>query len=90
MELTYELVDNEFQSIIKLQNANLVASTAFSWQVGQEDKGGVLIDFADQLQMLGKEMPFFFHAGETNWNGLSTDLNLIDAVLLNAKRIGHG
>ena len=58
--------------------------------VGQEDKGGLLREDADQLQILGEEMPFFFHAGETNWYGLSTDENLIDAVLLNAKRIGHG
>ncbi|XP_043465579.1 adenosine deaminase 2-like [Leptopilina heterotoma] len=58
--------------------------------VGQEDKGGLLIDFADQLQILGKDIPFFFHAGETDWYGLSTDQNLIDAILLNTKRIGHG
>lgn len=87
--------------------------------VGQEDKGGLLIDFADQLRILGKDIPFFFHAGEiiiiiilwikffndknknnknnlssftgeTDWYGLSTDQNLIDAILLNTKRIGHG
>ncbi|XP_051167202.1 adenosine deaminase 2-like [Leptopilina boulardi] len=58
--------------------------------VGQEDKGGRLIDFADQLQIVGKDIPFFFHAGETDWYGLDTDQNLIDAILLNTKRIGHG
>ncbi|XP_029176102.1 adenosine deaminase 2-like [Nylanderia fulva] len=58
--------------------------------VGQEDKGQPLIKFADKLNAISTKIKFFFHAGETNWNGLSTDLNLFDALLLNTKRIGHG
>ncbi|XP_063241785.1 adenosine deaminase 2-like [Bacillus rossius redtenbacheri] len=57
--------------------------------VGQEDLGRPLRDFSRQLLELAPHMPFFFHAGETNWQGL-TDENLVDAVLLNATRIGHG
>ncbi|KYN05424.1 Adenosine deaminase CECR1 [Cyphomyrmex costatus] len=58
--------------------------------VGQEDKGKPLIEFADKLKSVDPSIPFFFHSGETNWNGESTDLNLLDAVMLNTKRIGHG
>nr|ALL27025.1 adenosine deaminase [Phlebotomus perniciosus] len=57
--------------------------------VGQEDKGRPLIDFSKEILGLPDSINFFFHAGETNWNGL-TDDNLIDAVLLGTKRIGHG
>lgn len=58
--------------------------------VGQEDKGEALAKFADKLNAIDPGIQFFFHAGETNWNGASTDLNLFDAFLLNTKRIGHG
>ncbi|XP_017786887.1 PREDICTED: adenosine deaminase CECR1-like [Nicrophorus vespilloides] len=58
--------------------------------VGQEDLGKPLDEFICELQSISKEMKFFFHAGETNWYGVSTDLNLFDAILLNTQRIGHG
>lgn len=56
--------------------------------VGPEDLGNPLIQFASILNN-AKDLNFFFHAGETDWYGSSTDTNLIDAVLLGAKRIGH-
>ncbi|CAB3222154.1 unnamed protein product [Arctia plantaginis] len=56
--------------------------------VGREDLGNPLIEFASILND-AKDLKFFFHAGETDWYGSSTDMNLIDAVLLGAKRIGH-
>lgn len=58
--------------------------------VGQEDKGKTLEHFSDLLGGMNKTIKFFFHAAETNWLGMSTDENLFDAILLNAKRIGHG
>ncbi|XP_042879327.1 adenosine deaminase 2-like [Penaeus japonicus] len=61
--------------------------------VGQEDKGVPLKDFLEPLLWLNEgvvSVPVFYHAGETAWMGMSTDENLIDALLLNATRIGHG
>ncbi|XP_030845184.1 adenosine deaminase AGSA [Strongylocentrotus purpuratus] len=61
--------------------------------VAQEDGGGPLVDYLNELLYpleVGSDLPFFFHAGETNWQGTFVDDNLIDAVLLNTTRIGHG
>ncbi|KAJ8727660.1 hypothetical protein PYW07_001779 [Mythimna separata] len=57
--------------------------------VGQEDAGNPLIEFVPQL-LEAEDLNFFFHAGETNWFGTLTDENLVDAILLGSKRIGHG
>lgn len=57
--------------------------------VGQEDKGSPTKDFLADLQEVKSEMDFFFHAGETNWFGTSSDENLVDAIVLGARRIGH-
>lgn len=56
--------------------------------VGQEDLGRPLVDYTELIQSL--DMDFYFHAGETNWNQGLTDQNIIDAILLDTKRIGHG
>lgn len=45
--------------------------------VGQEDRGRPLKDFAHNFLKLPPNIPLFFHAGETNWNGMSTDENLV-------------
>ncbi|XP_052895431.1 adenosine deaminase 2-like [Anopheles moucheti] len=57
--------------------------------VGQEDLGRPHTDFNERLLQLPTAINFFFHAGETNWVG-RRDENLIDAILLGTKRIGHG
>lgn len=44
--------------------------------VGQEDVGRRLLEYAEAIMTLPKEMKLFFHAGETNWNGM-TDDNLV-------------
>ncbi|KAH8303630.1 hypothetical protein KR018_009177 [Drosophila ironensis] len=58
--------------------------------VGQEELGRPLRDFIDELLVIPQDIDFYFHAGETNWFGSSVDENLIDAILLGTKRIGHG
>ncbi|XP_016955997.1 adenosine deaminase 2-A [Drosophila biarmipes] len=58
--------------------------------VGQEEVGRPLRDFIDELLTIPEDIDFYFHAGETNWFGASVDENLIDAILLGTKRIGHG
>lgn len=58
--------------------------------VGQEDIGKPLAAYVDRLKEISQNGRFFFHAGETNWFNTDADVNLIDAILMNTKRIGHG
>ncbi|KAK3316287.1 hypothetical protein B0H66DRAFT_604586 [Apodospora peruviana] len=65
--------------------------------VGEESKGNPLKDFVPQFlefkkncRAEGVDIPFLFHCGETLDIGTDTDGNLVDALLLGSKRIGHG
>ena len=58
--------------------------------VGQKDTGPPLKQFLGQLVDSAGSFKYFFHAGETDWLGTDVDENLINAVLLNTTRIGHG
>lgn len=90
MRFVNNLTDEGYlQTIVQLKQAypNFVAGFDL---VGQEDLGRPLVDFISTLQKISGDIKFFFHAGETNWYGTSTDENLVDAVLLGTTRIGHG
>lgn len=44
-------------------------------------KGRPLIEYAEKLLKYPDNINFFFHAGETNWLGTSSDENLVKLIL---------
>ncbi|XP_055899781.1 adenosine deaminase AGSA-like [Biomphalaria glabrata] len=58
--------------------------------VGQEDPNYPLSYYIDALLYPENTLPYFFHAAETKWQETEVDYNLVDAILLNTTRVGHG
>lgn len=65
--------------------------------VGEEGKGKPLSAFVPEFLTFrrdcaaaGVDVPFLFHCGETLEAGSEMDENLLDALLLGSRRIGHG
>lgn len=63
-------------------------------QVGEEDRWNKTSYYLDQFFTIdsiskkeGQSLPYYFHDGEST---LPSNDNLIDAVMLNTRRIGHG
>lgn len=71
--------------IVMRKFPNFVAGVDF---VGFEEEA-TLSSFIEELKGAAADLNFYFHAGETNRQGAPVDLNLIDAVIFNSKRIGH-
>ncbi|KAF5281011.1 hypothetical protein FQA39_LY05216 [Lamprigera yunnana] len=58
--------------------------------VGQEDTKHPINHYLRDLKSIfALGVDFFFHAGEINWFKIDSDFNLVDAILLGTKRIGH-
>jgi adenosine deaminase CECR1 len=72
--------------------------------VSEEDKGYSLLFYLEDFAKLAAQnisLPYFFHTAETNWpddlltsihadDPVATMENIYDAIILGAKRVGHG
>lgn len=76
--------DLKILSELRLKYGNFVVGFDL---VGQEDEGRPLKDYAHKLLQLPPDVNFFFHAGETNWNGMSTDENLVSLEISVARAL---
>ncbi|XP_073668532.1 adenosine deaminase 2-A isoform X2 [Paramisgurnus dabryanus] len=90
--LSVSKVKQAVQEAIKMQRQYPDVLAGFDL-VGREDTGRSIWYFREALSLpseLKKDLPFYFHAGETDLDGTEVDRNIIDALLFNTSRIGHG
>ncbi|KAG5677979.1 hypothetical protein PVAND_007691 [Polypedilum vanderplanki] len=71
-----EIFDSYLPILQKLMNRFPEFIAGFDL-VGQEDKGRPLIEYAERFLKYPSDIKFFFHAGETNWMGTTSDENLV-------------
>mmetsp|Transcript_29171 Transcript_29171/g.67790 ORF Transcript_29171/g.67790 Transcript_29171/m.67790 type:complete len:544 (+) Transcript_29171:158-1789(+) len=86
-------VEGDFEYAFQLKQAHPELVAGFD-VVAEEDPNHATIDYLDVWMDIpkleakyGERMPLFFHDGESNDRN---NTNLVDAVMLGCKRIGHG
>jgi len=85
MKSKLEKADHYFQSSDLIRGFDLVGSE----ESGRSLKSALPV-MLEWKKSSKSDMPFVFHTGETLWNGFGADENVLDAVMLDTKRIGHG
>lgn len=90
---TREQIAQELNSALNRRAANPDLVVGFDL-VEEEDKEHTNLYFIDELiearrkaEERGITLPLYLHSGESNW---TENENLLDAILLDARRIGHG
>ncbi|XP_051546483.1 adenosine deaminase 2-A [Myxocyprinus asiaticus] len=90
--LSVSEVKKDIQEAIEMQKQYPDIIAGFDL-VGREDTGRSIWYFREALLVPSEikiKLPFFFHAGETDLHGTEVDRNVLDALLFNTSRIGHG
>ncbi|KAK1788764.1 hypothetical protein P4O66_002575 [Electrophorus voltai] len=90
--LSLSQVEIALKETLELQKRYPEIITGFDL-VGREDSGKPIWYFREVLSLpteVKAKLSYIFHAGETDSYGTDVDRNVLDALLFNTTRIGHG